>query len=118
MIEYRLAPDDDELDDYDEGAELSLDDDMGEYGVDDEDDEDIGVPPLTPVPGALPSMVVETTEIEVVDVVPPGAPARKPVVKAAAPAKKAAPQKAAKKAAPKKVAKKAAPKKKAAKKTA
>ena len=32
MIEYRLSPEDDELDDFDEGAELSLDDDMGDYG--------------------------------------------------------------------------------------
>ena len=39
MIEYRLSPEDDELDDFDEGAELSLDDDMGDYGIDDDDEE-------------------------------------------------------------------------------
>jgi hypothetical protein len=39
MIEYRLSPEDDELDDLDEGAELSLDDDLGDYGLDDDDEE-------------------------------------------------------------------------------
>ena len=47
MIEYRLSPEDDELDDLDEGAELSLDDDLGDYGLDD-DDEELAVPVFTP----------------------------------------------------------------------
>src|SRR6185503_3175120 len=118
MIEYRLSPEDDELDDFDEGAELSLDDDMGDYGLDD-DDEELAVPGFVPRPPAPAAVLVETAVIEIEEV-PPAAvaveapPARKPVKKAAAPVKKAAaPVKkaAAKKAAPKKAAKKAAPKK-------
>ena len=131
MIEYRLSPEDDELDDFDEGAELSLDDDLGDYGLDD-DDEELAVPGFVPRPPAPAAVLVETTVIEVEEVPAAAAveapPARKPVKKAAAPvkkaaaptkkaaapAKKAAPKKvAAKKAAPKKAAKKAAPKKKA-----
>jgi hypothetical protein len=55
MIEYRLSPEDDELDDLDEGAELSLDDDLGDYGLDD-DDEELAVPvfiPRAPSPAAI-----------------------------------------------------------------
>ena len=120
MIEYRLSPEDDELDDFDEGAELSLDDDMGDYGLDD-DDEELAVPGFVPRPPAPAGVLVETVVVEVEEV-PPAAvageapPARKPVKKAAAPVKAAAP---AKKAAPKKAAaKKAAPKKAAPKKKA
>jgi hypothetical protein len=112
MIEYRLSPEDDELDDFEEGAELSLDDDMGDYGLE-EDDEELAVPAFTPRPSVPAAIVVETAVIEVEEGGPATAPpARKPVKKAAAPAKKTA---SAKKAAPAKVAaKKAAPKKKAA----
>ena len=39
MLEYRLSPEDDELDDYDEGAELSLDEELGDYGLDDDEDD-------------------------------------------------------------------------------
>lgn len=120
MNEYRLSVDDDELDDYEEGAEMSVDEDMGDYGIDEEDEEDLPVPV---VGGVVPPAAVIITETEVVSV-PEPRPARKPAVKAAKPAakkaapKKAAPKKAAakKKAAPKKAAKKAAPKKTAAKK--
>lgn len=125
MIEYRLSPEDDELDDLDEGAELSLDDDLGDYGLDD-DDEELAVPAFTPRAPSPAAMIVETAVIEVEEV--PSAtpseapPARKPVKKAAAPAKKAAaPAKKAapkKKAAAKKAVKKAAPKKKAVAKKA
>ena len=38
MIRYRLSVEDDELDDYEEGSHINVDDDMGDYGVDDEDD--------------------------------------------------------------------------------
>src|SRR6266481_2404818 len=112
MIEYRLSPEDDELDDLDEGAELSLDDDLGDYGLDD-DDEELAVPVFTPRAPSPAAIIVETAVVEVEEVPRPAAaeapPARKPVKKAAAPAKKAAaPVKKA--AAP---AKKAAPKKKA-----
>ena len=132
MIEYRLSPEDDELDDLDEGAELSLDDDLGDYGLDD-DDEELAVPVFAPRPPAPAAMLVETTVIEVEEVPRAAAseapPARKPVKKAAAsakkaaaPAKKAAAAPAKKAAAPVKKAaapaKKAAPKKKAAAKKA
>jgi hypothetical protein len=40
MNEYRLSVDDDELDDYEEGAEMSVDDEMGDYGIDEEDEDD------------------------------------------------------------------------------
>ena len=82
MIEYRLSPEDDELDDFDEGAELSLDDDMGDYGLDD-DDEELAVPGFVPRPPAPAVVMVETAVIEVEEV-PPAAvaveapPARKP----------------------------------------
>ena len=105
MIEYRLSPEDDELDDFDEGAELSLDDDMGDYGLDD-DDEELAVPGFVPRPPSPAAVVVETTVIEVEEVPVAAAveapPARKPVKKAGAPVKKAATP--AKKAAPKKAA--------------
>src|ERR1700674_1246937 len=121
MNEYRLSVDDDELDDYEEGAEMSVDDELGEYGIDEEDEDDLPVPAVV---GIIPPAAMIITAVEVVSV-PEAPPARKPAVKAAKPAaKKAAPQKAApkkavakKKAAPKKAAKKAAPKK-AAKKAA
>src|ERR1700684_985961 len=94
MIEYRLSPEDDELDDFDEGAELSLDDDMGDYGLDD-DDEELAVPVFVPRPPAPAAVVIETSVVEIEEVpAPPAAadapPARKPVKKAAAPVKKAA----------------------------
>src|SRR5579863_7136389 len=118
MIVYRLSPEDDELDDFDEGAELSLDDDMGDYGLDD-DDEELAVPGFVPRPPAPAVVMVETAVIEIEEVPPTAVaveapPARKPVKKAAAPVKKAATP--AKKAAPKKVAAKKAAPKKAAKK--
>ena len=56
MIEYRLSPEDDELDDLDEGAELSLDDDLGDYGLDD-DDEELAVPVFAPRPPAPVAMI-------------------------------------------------------------
>src|SRR6266849_1254409 len=98
MNEYRLSVDDDELDDYEEGAEMSVDDELGEYGIDEEDEDDLPVPAIA-------------------GIIPPAAK-KKAAHKKAAPkkaAKRAAPRKAAKKAAPRKSAKKAAPKKKAAK---
>src|SRR3954464_15857883 len=92
MIEYRLSPEDDELDDLEEGAELSLDDDLGDYGLDDDDDEELAVPAFAQ--RVSPTATVESAVIEVVEVPAAGAteapPARKPVKKAAAPAKKAA----------------------------
>ena len=63
MIEYRLSPEDDELDDLDEGAELSLDDDLGDYGLDD-DDEELAVPvfaPRPPAPVAMPGGCINWT---------------------------------------------------------
>src|SRR5204863_3731517 len=102
----------------DEGAELSLDDDLGDYGLDD-DDEELAVPVFTPRAPSPAAMIVETTVVEVEEVPTAAAadapPARKPVKKAAAPAKKAAAAPVKKAAAP---AKKAAPKKKAAAKKA
>jgi hypothetical protein len=133
MIEYRLSPDHDDLDDLDEGAELSLDDDMGDYGADD-DDEELAVPGFTGRASSPGVVGVETAVIEIEEV--PNRegsedepPARKPVKKAAAsksaPAKKAAPKKApvkraaaAKKAPQKAAGKKAAVKKAAPKKSA
>ena len=97
MNEYRLSVDDDELDDYEEGAEMSVDDELGEYGIDEEDEDDLPVPAIA---GIIPPAAMIITEVEVVPV-PEAPPARKPAVKAAKPAvKKAAP----KKAAPKKAA--------------
>ena len=83
MIEYRLSPEDDELDDFDEGAELSLDDDMGDYGLDD-DDEELAVPVFAPRPPAPAAVIVETSVIEieevpVLDAAVNAPPARKPV---------------------------------------
>ena len=107
MIEYRLSPEDDELDDLDEGAELSLDDDLGDYGLDD-DDEELAVPLFTPRAPSPAAVIVETAVIEVEEVRPAAAaeapPARKPVKKAAAPAKKAAAAPVKKAAAPAKKA--------------
>ena len=121
MNEYRLSVDDDELDDYEEGAEMSVEDEIGDYGIDEEDEDDLPVPAVT---GVIPPATMIISEVDIVSV-PEAPPARKPAVKAAKPAvkkaaaKKAAPKKAAakKKAAPK-AAKKAAPKKAAAKKKA
>src|SRR6266576_586508 len=104
MIEYRLSPEDDELDDFDEGAELSLDDDMGDYSLDDDDDERAvpGFTPRSPAPAAIvESTIVEIEEVPILAAQENAPPARKPVKKANASATKAAP---AKKAAPKKVA--------------
>src|SRR5579863_7104817 len=128
MNEYRLSVDDDELDDYEEGAEMSVEDEMGDFGIDEEDEDDLPVPAAV---GVIPPAAMIISEVEVVPI-PETPPARKPAVKAAKPAakkaapkkavakkavaKKAAPRKAAKKAAPRKSAKKAASKKKAAKK--
>src|ERR1700681_3354143 len=102
MIEYRLSPGDDELDDFDEGAELSLDDDMGDYGLDD-DDEELAVTGFTPRPptpvAIVESTIVEIEEVPVLTAQENAPPARKPLKKASAPAAKTAP---AKKAAPKK----------------
>src|SRR3954451_9594540 len=108
MIEYRLSAVDDELDDYEEGAEINVDDDMGDYGIDEEDEEDLPgtvVVPVSPPPAVI---VAEVEEVSFGD----APPARKPVKKAAA--KKAAPQKSA--APPQAAAKKKAPAKKAASK--
>nr|MDP9115197.1 hypothetical protein [Acidobacteriota bacterium] len=69
MIEYRLSPEDDELDDFDEGAELSLDDDMGDYGLDD-DDEELAVPGSIARPPAPIGAAVETAVLEVQEVLP------------------------------------------------
>ncbi len=33
MLEYRLSVEDDELDDFEEGAAINVDDDMGDYGI-------------------------------------------------------------------------------------
>ncbi len=38
MLEYRLSVDDDEIDDYDEESDINVDDDLGEYGIDDDDE--------------------------------------------------------------------------------
>ena len=67
MIEYRLSPEDDELDDFDEGAELSLDDDMGDYGLDD-DDEELAVPGFVPRPPAPPPSWWKPRSVEVEEV--------------------------------------------------
>ena len=85
MIEYRLSPEDDELDDFEEGAELSLDDDMGDYGLED-DDEELAVPAFVPRPPAPAAVIVETAVIEIEEVPvlpaprtcrPPASPSRK-----------------------------------------
>ena len=39
MFEYRLSVEDEELDDFDEGATINVDDDMGDYGMEEEEDE-------------------------------------------------------------------------------
>ena len=40
MLEYRLSVEDDELDDFEEGATINVDDDMGDYGMDEEEEEE------------------------------------------------------------------------------
>ena len=82
MLRYRLSVEDDELDDYEEGTPINVDDDMGEYGIDD-DDEDV---PAASIPVAVPVTVTET-----IIVVEETTPAKKPVAKAVA--KKPAPKK-------------------------
>src|ERR1700733_11458186 len=99
MVEYRLAEEDD-MDDFEEGAPINVDDDIGEYGMDDEEEELTAV--VGPAPAAPePVMVMGVAEA----IAEEAAPARKPAKKASAPKKAAA-----KKAAPKPAAKKAAPK--------
>ena len=63
MNEYRLSVDDDELDDYEEGAEMSVDDEMGEYGIDEEDDDELPVPAVV---GIIPPPAMIITEVDVV----------------------------------------------------
>ena len=79
MIEYRLSPKpEDDDDDFDEGAELSLDDDMGDYGLDEEEDEEMVVPIVGP---STPAMIVEKTtvvDVEEVPAVPAALPAVQP----------------------------------------
>ena len=83
MIEYRFSADD-ELDDFEDSAEVRLDDEMGEYGLDDDDDEVIEV--ITPV-GVLVAEVVEVESSPAPAKEPPAA--RKPAAKAATPKKAA-----------------------------
>ena len=47
-MEFRFGPTDDELDEFDDHGELHIDD-VGEYGLDDEEDDDL------PLLGSAPS---------------------------------------------------------------
>ena len=38
MLEYRLSADDDDIDDYDEEANINVEDNLGDYGMDDDDE--------------------------------------------------------------------------------
>src|SRR5215831_650745 len=99
MLEYRCKELDDELDDFDEPSGVNLDDDLGEYDMD--DDEGVAeiivtetvITPIASEPAMPAVIVVEESTVE-----PPPArkPAKKapaaskaPMKKAAAPAKKA-----------------------------
>ena len=42
MVEYRFTAEDDDLDDFEEGAQLNVDDDMGDYEMEEEELIDIG----------------------------------------------------------------------------
>src|SRR5215813_2693677 len=103
MIEYRLSVEDDELDDFDEGGNINVDDDMGDYGMD-EEEEELTVATVTPVAVVIPAESGAPEATEGVE----SEPAKKPVKKAAAakkaPAKKAAVKKAPAKKAPAKKA--------------
>ena len=82
MLEYRFSPDNGELDDYDDDS-LNVDDDIGDYG--DEDDDEIVVVRETLLVVDIPVVLVDSApEAEE----PP--PARIPVQKAPAAAKKTA----------------------------
>ena len=50
MKGYRLSPADDEMDDYDEAANINVDDDIGDYG-DDEEEETIVITETVLDPG-------------------------------------------------------------------
>ncbi len=41
MQEFRLSVDDDEIDDYDQDSNINVDDDLGEYGMDDDEVEEV-----------------------------------------------------------------------------
>jgi len=81
MIEYRFSADD-ELDDFEDSAEIRLDDEMGDYGLDDDDDEVIEVVTVTPIAGII---VTGVTEGGPGEPAKESAPERKPAAKAAAP---------------------------------
>ena len=51
MFEYRFSVEDEELDDFDEGAHINVDDDMGDYGME-EDEDELVVGVIIPVPAA------------------------------------------------------------------
>ena len=51
MLEYRFSVDDDELDDFEETTPINVDDDMGDYGEEEEDELVVVVTPaLAPLP--------------------------------------------------------------------
>ena len=88
MLEYRLSVDEDEIDDYDEETNLNVDDDLGDYGMDDEDEmEEVGSVTETVVVVPPPAPIEETMEAP---------PAKMPVKRAAAPPKAAKKKAAAK----------------------
>ena len=47
-MRFRLAVKDDELDDYEEGTHINVDDDLGDYGVDDDEEEETPSIPIPP----------------------------------------------------------------------
>src|SRR5579885_2721973 len=113
MLEYRLSVDDDDIDDYEDEGAVNVDDELGDYGMDDDED---GTEEITTI---TETVVVPAPEPPVMEApVEEPAPAKKPATKAAptqkAPAKAAPAKKApAKKAPAKKTAKRAPAKKKA-----
>ena len=86
MLEYRLSADDDDIDDYDEEANINVEDNLGDYGIDDDDEVEEVI------------IVTETISVPVAPASAPGAgtpgpeasPAKKPAKKAASAKKPAA----------------------------
>src|ERR1700692_3163515 len=90
MQEYRFLAKDDELDDFEEESSIDVDDDMGDYGMDEDDEEELIVTSVTS--GILVPVVPVGPAPSDSESSKPPTPAKKPVKKASAPApKKAAP---------------------------
>ena len=47
MDEYRFSAEDDELDDFEEEANINMDDDMGDYGMDEDEEDELIVTTVT-----------------------------------------------------------------------